>query len=111
VVVDRRARLAPLIDRVLEVVLRVGDDPIPVRPRCRASSSPLVLHGSDGWPEMRRLGATPRWREPGEVSWGLELVDTALRVRCLPANADTRREVVQGLVDLLANRPPPAQPP
>ena len=99
--------LDPLVALVLEVVRRVGDDPYPVRTAVAhelAARPSLVLMA---WPELRELGARPSWREPGEISWGLEIVDAALARLRLPASADTRRQVAQGLVDLLPHRAEP----
>jgi len=92
---------------VCEFVSRVGDDPRPVRTalsrELAARPSLLVM----AWPELRALGASPRWREPGEISWALEVVNAALHVVRLPASPESCRQVAQGLVDLLPHRPEP----
>jgi hypothetical protein len=56
-------------------------------------------------PELRELGAAPRWREPGKICWGFEVVDVALHVLPLPASPDARPQVAHGLVDLVPLRP------
>jgi hypothetical protein len=81
--------LGPLIALVLDVVTRVGDDPLPVRTalaRELATRPRMVLIA---WEALRVQGAQPRWRDLAEMTWALEVVGTAVTALHLPASADS----------------------